>query len=130
MLIHLSIKASRSLFAILALVHLLAAISLLLSSLDWMVKLLIILALIAHWYYSRPKPTGLIYKDKNQWFIKTGDGNWQAADLSPKTLCFRFYVLLVLRLKHPAKLVYLPLLAGDIAAEDFRRLRVLLKFYG
>ena len=128
MLIQLNIEPSRRLFIILVLVHLLAACALLLSSLNWPSQLIIILALAGHCYYCQPKPTKLIYKDKDQWFIKIADGDWQTAELSAKSLCFNFYILLVLQLKY--RRFYLPLLPGDLSSADFRRLRVLLRFYG
>ena len=128
MLIQLNIEPSRRLVIILVLVHLLAAGALLLSSLNWPSQLIIILALAGHCYYCQPKPAKLIYKDKDQWFIKIADGDWQTAELSAKSLCFNFYILLVLQLKY--RRFYLPLLPGDLSSADFRRLRVLLRFYG
>ena len=132
-IINIELESSVRFLALVLSVHLLACCALLLSGLGWWIRIPLIIIILGHWYriYRGSKRIRLVYDDKEggRWLVKDQDNEWQLAELSPGTRCFRFYVLLVLKLKHSGRLVHLPLLPGDISPNDFRRLRVLLRFY-
>lgn len=119
------------------LAHLLAGCAVLLSGLHWLIKLALIISILWHifllWKRQAQLPTQVVYrhqaKKPYKWVVKTSMDEWALAALSPRTRCWRCYILLVLRLRQDKRLLYLPILPGDMDAARFRQLSVLLRFY-
>lgn len=125
----LTLQPSRWLRRATAVLHLLAGAAILLADLPVWLAGLLLLAVAASLAHARrlPPSTALRCRADGSLAMRAGD-DWQAVDLLPDSLVLAW--LVVLRYRHPGRrwadtLVVLP---DGLAADDFRHLRVWLKW--
>jgi len=123
-----SIRPSRRLLLIQSLAHLVAAGALLAASLpSWLAVVLLLLIGASLARMRRMSPVAnLVLGGDGQLQIVGADGTANAAVVHPHTLVLSFLVVLLYR--QEGRLRSLTLLADSLAAEDFRQLRLWLRW--
>ena len=123
-----SIRPSRRLLLIQLAAHLAAAAAVLASNVpSWTVALLLILvgASLAR-VRGKPEVTGLVLRGDGELETVGADGTPSAAAVHPHTLVVSFLVVLLYRQQGRSR--SLTLLSDSLAAEDFRQLRLWLRW--
>ena len=150
-IIRIKITPSTTFKLLLAAVHVAAIIAIVISGLYVWMKLLltglvIINYLMMYRKYRRDNPIipqEIIYRDdlssskkRSQikqrfgWQIMSNAGirNEIPAILLPQSIVLGFYILLVFRLQDSGRVIHLPIFSFDVAKDDFRALKILLRF--
>ena len=60
--------------------------------------------------------------------VSAGIRNESPAILLPQSIVLGFYILLVFRLQDSGRVIHLPIFSFDVAKDDFRALKILLRF--
>lgn len=123
----LTVDPSRRLVLAAAAAHLLAVAAVLLAELPWPYRAVLLAAVAVSLARSarRTAPVGLRCQPDGQLAIGAGD-DWEAVELLPDTMVLSW--LVVLRYRCAGRPRSLVVLAGAVADEDFRRLRVWLRW--
>jgi len=125
----LSIHPSRWLRTALALLHLLAAAAVLLAYLAvWVQAVLLIAVAASLGLHLRPRPSLEIRCEADGRLLLQKDGDWQVASLQPATMVTPWLSALQFRLGESRRTRTLAILPDSLPADDFRRLRVWLKW--
>jgi len=128
----LPLRRSRRLTIMLAVAHALAAATALSLSLPWGLKIVLLTAIIASAWLSLVRLTGpnricrLTLRDDGRLEFARVDGSCGEARLHPQTTVTAFLCVLLLRAQ--ARVEALVLLPDALAAEDFRLLRLWLRW--
>ena len=142
-------KANKNFFYLVAIFHLLAILAVLITGLPPEVKI-ILLATVGLCYWHLRKNLHSWYKQsieiayhedigsqrkmfiaKKGWLLKAKDSpksSWQEAKLESHSILLDFYILLTFTTSGRRQKIHLPILKGDINQDDFRKLKVLLRF--
>ncbi|MCE9571244.1 MAG: hypothetical protein K8R10_14775 [Rhodocyclales bacterium] len=127
-LLSISLKPSRRLLLIQSLAHIVAATSVLASAVpSWLAAFLLLLIgfSLAHVARSRPA-AGLVLRGDGHLATVGADGTAMEADVHPHTLVFSFLIVLLYR--QGGRLRSMTLLTDSLGAEDFRQLRLWLRW--
>ncbi len=130
----LSLRRSRRLTVRLAAAHAMAAAAVLPLSLPWWLKIVLLTAILGSTWRSLIRLRGprricrLTLKDDGQLAFSRADGSAGEARLHPQTTVMAFLCVLLLRVR--GRVEALVLLPDALDAEDFRQLRLWLRWRG
>ena len=128
----LSLRRSRRLAALLAAAHVLAAAAVLSLSLPWWLKIVLLTAILGSIWRSLIRLRGpgricrLTLREDGRLEFSRVDGSCGVASVHPQTTVTAFLCVLLLRAQ--ARVEALVLLPDALAAEDFRLLRLWLRW--